>query len=265
MRQLCVCQPTRNPATSRPPAIHARVLRGTTDQPYRLIVKRIPSSSMRFARSPCADIKIPRTLRIANSGQPVRVCPEQQAGQPGSKNVVMLDGVPHGASVGRYAAHHAQPCCQIAHPGAVVVQQAANHAASLLCLPERLGGPGRPGRITHQLAAMLEPAFLKPYGEQHYPRLGSVHGVWKNAQCTVNRLQDLVHTTFPHLKTLAKFPPHRATATAPASASNLAIICPPCGLIRTIWAAAANETPAAIAAIRLTSGLLVSVVRYETR
>src|SRR5690554_2468429 len=29
MRQLCVCQPTRKPPTTRPAAIHARVLRGT--------------------------------------------------------------------------------------------------------------------------------------------------------------------------------------------------------------------------------------------
>src|SRR5690606_40572621 len=104
-----------------------------------------------------------------------------------------------------------------------------------------------------------------PYGEQHYPRLGSVHGVWKNAQCTVNRLQNLVHTTLPPLKTLARFPPHRATATAPASASNVAIICPPCGFISTMCAAAASDTPAAIAATRLTNGRLVCAVRYETR
>lgn len=41
MRQLCACQPTRKPATSSPPAIHARVLMGITYHTQRLLIQRI--------------------------------------------------------------------------------------------------------------------------------------------------------------------------------------------------------------------------------
>src|SRR5690554_6057482 len=263
MRQLCVCQPTRKPPTTRPAAIHARVLMGTIGtQLQGLFVKGIPRLPVRLAWPPCPDVQIPCSLSITQRREPVRVCPEQESSKPCGQHVIMLQRRPHLARRGVHVPYAAERMGII--PAGPVIQNAGNTAAAFE-LPKPCSRSGRARRAAHQLAAMLEPAFLKPYGEQHYPRLGSVHGVWKNAQCTVNRLQRVIHTTLPPLNTLARFPPHRATAAAPASASSVAIICPPCGLISTICAAAASDTPAAIAATRLTNGRLVCAVRYETR
>src|SRR5690554_3255707 len=262
MRQLCACQPTRKPATSSPPAIHARVLTGTTDQPYRLVVKRVPCAAMGFAGTPCADVKVPCSVSVAYLGQSVRISPQQQPGESSGQNVVMLQCRPHRGGRGVHVPDAAERMGII--PAGPVVQDAGN-ATTALELPQPRSRAGRARRITNKLPAVDQARLLQPDGDEHNPCLRAVHLLRKRTQRAVNRLQRVIHTTLPPLKTLARFPPHRATATAPASASNVAIICPPCGLISTMCAAAANETPAAIAAIRLTSGLLVSVVRYETR
>src|SRR5690554_6066965 len=262
MRQLCVCQPTRNPSTTRPAAIHARVLRGTTNQPCRLIVKRVPCAAMGFAGTPCADVKVPCSVSVAYLGQSVRISPQQQPGESSGQNVVVLQCRPHLARRGVHVPDAAERMGII--PAGPVVQDAGNAAAALE-LPQPGSRAGRARRTAHQLPAMDQARLLQPDGDEHNPCLRAAHLLRQSTQRAVDSLQRVIHTTLPPLKTLAKFPPHRATATAPASASSVAIICPPCGLISTMCAAAANETPAAIAAIRLTSGLLVSVVRYETR
>src|SRR5690606_39812748 len=132
-----------------------------------------------------------------------------------------------------------------------VVQDAGNAAAALE-LPQPGSRAGRARRITNKLPAVDQARLLQPDGDEHNPCLRAVHLIRQSTQRAVDSLQRVIHTTLPPLNTLAKFPPHRATATAPASASSVAIICPPCGLISTICAAAASDTPAAIAATRLT-------------
>src|SRR5690554_3977786 len=96
MRQLCVCQPTRKPPTTRPTAIHARVLRGTIgSQLHGLLIKGVPRLTVRLSRSPGSDIQIPRGLLIARSRESVRVGPQQQSSEPGGQDVVVLQGLPH--------------------------------------------------------------------------------------------------------------------------------------------------------------------------
>src|SRR5690554_6914822 len=180
-RCSAICWPIRQPWASQPaikaakkvtPYIHCLLMQHL---PERLSIQRIPRLAVGLARSPCSDIQIPCSLGVTQRRQPVRVSPEQEPGQPCGQHIVMLDSVPHAAGVQRYAPDHTQACSQVTHSRVVVAQQATDHAAALLCLPERLCRPDRPRWTPHQLPAVLEPALLQTNGQQHYHCLGTGH------------------------------------------------------------------------------------------
>src|SRR5690606_5328970 len=212
-----------------------RVSRTMGSQLQGLLVKGVPRLPMRLAWPPGSDIQIPCGLVVAQSRETVRVCPEQESSKPSGQNVVVLQCRPRFGGRGAHISNAAERMSII--PAGPVAQNASNTATALE-LPQPGSWASRARRTAHQLPAMDQARLLQPDGDEHDPRLRAVHLLRQSTQRAVDSLQRVIHTILP-LKTLARFPPHRATATAPASASSVAIICPPCGFISTICAAAA--------------------------